>query len=140
MARMHSRKKGTSSSTHPVERTHPEWSLSPADIEKHIVELAREGQPQAHIGVTLRDSYGVPDVRAATSKKMSQILAEHDLLSDMPEDLDNLLTKRANLKEHLAENIRDIENRRNLQLIDAKIRRLLKYYKREGIVSPDYRL
>lgn len=140
MARMHSRKKGTSSSTHPVERTHPEWSMSPADIEQRIVELAREGQSQALIGVTLRDSYGVPDVRAATGKKMQDILAEHDLAGDLPEDLENLLTKRENLRDHLAESPRDVENRRNLQLIEAKIRRLLKYYKQQGRVSPDFRL
>ena len=140
MARMHSRKKGTSSSTHPVERTHPDWSMSAADIEKRIVEMAREGQPQALIGMTLRDSYGVPDVKAALGKKISTVLAEHDLTGDMPEDLENLMAKRENMKEHLAENSRDIENRRNLYLIEAKIRRLLKYYKKEGVVSPDFRL
>jgi small subunit ribosomal protein S15 len=140
MARMHSRKKGTASSTHPVERTHPEWSMNATDIEKRIVELAREGQPPAQIGITLRDSYGVPDVRAALGKKMSDVLAEHDLQGDMPEDLENLMVKRENLREHLAENSRDIENRRNLYLIEAKIRRLLKYYKREGVISPDFRL
>lgn len=141
MARMHSRKKGTSSSTHPVERNHPEWSMSATDIEKRIVELAREGgQSQALIGITLRDSYGIPDIKAATGKKLSEILAEHNLLSDTPEDLDNLLTKRAHLKEHLADNPRDTENRRNLYLIEAKIRRLLKYYKRKGVVASDFRL
>ncbi len=114
--------------------------MSPADIEKRIVELAREGQSQAHIGITLRDSYGVPDVRAATGKKMREILAEHDLAGDLPEDLDTLLTKRENLKDHLADNPRDVDNRRNLQLIESKIRRLLTYYKREGVVPQGFRL
>jgi len=84
------------------------------------------------IGLILRDSYGVPDVKAALGKKLTKVLEEHNLLPDIPEDLSNLLDKRANLLKHLAEHKKDIHNRRRLQLIEAKIKRLVKYYKREG--------
>ncbi len=87
------------------------------------------------IGTILRDSYGVPDIKAATGKKLSRILKEHNLLPDVPEDLDNLLTKRERLKEHLSANPRDIHNNRRLHLIEAKIRRLMKYYRRKGRIS-----
>ncbi len=129
---MHARRRGKSGSKHPIERTHPEWSLKPEEIEELIVKLAEEGKPPAMIGLILRDSYGVPDVRAALGKKITKVLEEHNLLPEIPEDLSNLLDKRANLLKHLAEHKKDLHNRRRLQLIEAKIKRLVKYYKREG--------
>jgi small subunit ribosomal protein S15 len=81
----------------------------------------------------------VPDVKAALGKKITKVLEEHDLLPEIPEDLSNLLDKRANLMKHLAENKRDLHNRRRLQLIEAKIRRLVKYYKREGRLPENWR-
>ncbi|HHH77750.1 MAG: 30S ribosomal protein S15 [Thermoplasmata archaeon] len=135
MARMHSRKKGKSSSTHPIERKHPKWGLNPREIEDRIVSMAKEGKSQAIIGITLRDSHGVPDIKAATGKKLSKILEEHGMLPEIPEDLDNLLTKREKLRDHLSANPRDLHNKRELHLIEAKIRRLMKYYKREGRIS-----
>jgi len=136
---MHARRRGESGSKHPVERQHPEWSLKPEEIEDIIVKLAEEGKQPATIGLILRDSYGVPDVRAALGKKITKVLEEHDLLPEIPEDLSNLLDKRANLMKHLAENKRDLHNRRRLQLIEAKIRRLVKYYKREGRLPENWR-
>ena len=135
MARMHSRKKGKSSSTHPIERKHPKWGPSPREIEDRIVSMAKEGKSQVMIGMTLRDSYGVPDIKAATGKKLSKILEEHGMLPEIPEDLDNLLTKREKLRDHLSSNPKDLHNKRELHLIEAKIRRLMKYYKREGRIS-----
>ncbi|MEA2054311.1 MAG: 30S ribosomal protein S15 [Candidatus Thermoplasmatota archaeon] len=135
MARMHSRKKGKSSSKHPIERKHPQWGLGPKEIEKKIIKMAEEGKSPSMIGIVLRDGYGVPDIKAATGKKLDKILKEHDLLPDVPEDLDNLLTKREKLKDHLSANPRDIHNKRKLQLIESKIRRLIKYYSREGRIS-----
>jgi len=139
MARMHARRKGKSGSKHPVERQHPEWSLKPEEIEELIIKMAEEGKQPATIGLILRDSYGVPDVKAALGKKITKVLQEHDLLPDIPEDLSNLLDKRENLMKHLAENKRDLHNRRRLQLIESKIRRLVKYYKREGRLPENWR-
>ncbi len=138
MARMHSRKKGKSSSTHPIERKHPKWGPSPREVEDRIVNMAKEGKSQAMIGITLRDSYGVPDIRAATGKKLGKILEEHGVLPEVPEDLDNLLTKREKLRDHLSLNPRDIHNKRELHLIESKIRRLMKYYKREGRIPAKF--
>ncbi len=132
MARMHARRRGKSGSKHPVERTHPEWSLKPEEIEQLIVKLAEEGKPPAMIGLILRDSYGVPDIRAALGKKLTKVLEEHGLAPKIPEDLSNLLDKRESLMKHLAEHPKDLHNKRRLELIEAKIRRLVKYYKREG--------
>ncbi|KAA0003107.1 MAG: 30S ribosomal protein S15 [Thermoplasmata archaeon] len=132
MARMHARRKGKSSSKHPVERIHPEWSLKPEEIEEKILKLAEEGKPPAMIGLILRDVYGVPDVKAALGKKLTKVLAEHGLAPEIPEDLANLIDKRNNLIKHLNRHSKDLHNKRRLQLIEAKIKRLVKYYKREG--------
>ena len=135
MARMHSRKKGKSSSTHPIDRKHPKWGPSPREIEDKIVSMTKEGKSQAMIGIILRDSYGVPDIKTATGKKLSKILEEHGMLPEVPEDLDNLMTKREKLRDHLSANPRDVHNKRELHLIEAKIRRLIKYYRRVGRIS-----
>ncbi len=131
MARMHARRRGKASSHHPVERVHPSWSLKQDEIEKKIIELAEEGKPPAMIGLILRDVYGVPDIKAALGKKLTKVLEEHGLAPEIPEDLGNLIDKRNNLMKHLSKHPRDIHNKRRLQLIEAKIKRLVKYYKRE---------
>lgn len=132
MARIHARRRGKSGSKHPIERKHPEWSLKAEEIETLIVRLAEEGKPPSMIGLILRDTYGVPDIKAALGKKLTKVLEEHNLLPSIPEDLENLINRRNNLKKHLERHPRDIHNRRRLQLIEAKIRRLVKYYRREG--------
>ncbi|KAA0003185.1 MAG: 30S ribosomal protein S15 [Thermoplasmata archaeon] len=138
MARMHRRKRGKSSSQHPTERKHPSWGMNPKEIEERIVRLAEEGKPPSLIGIILRDGYGVPDIKAATGKKLTEILEEHDLLPPLPQDLANLLEKRANLDKHLAIHKKDLNNKRNLHLIEAKIRRLIRYYKREGRIPQKF--
>ena len=106
MARMHARRKGKSGSTHPIERIHPEWSIKAEEIEELIVKLAEEGKEPAMIGLILRDSYGVPDVKAALGKKLTKVLEEHNLLPPVPEDLNNLLNRRNNIKKHLRKSSR----------------------------------
>ena len=138
MARMHRRKRGKASSKHPIERKHPSWGLNPKEIEEKIVKLAEEGKPPSLIGILLRDGYGVPDIKVATGKKLSKILEEHDLLPQIPQDLADLLEKKANLNKHLAVHKKDLDNKRNFQLIDAKSRRLIKYYKREGKIPKKF--
>jgi len=138
MARMHARRKGKSGSKKPMERIHPDWSLKPKEIEELIVKMAEEGKEPAIIGLILRDVYGVPDVKAAVGKRVTDVLEEHKILSPLPEDLANLLAKRENLKKHLQEHRKDLHNLRRLYLIESKINRLIKYYKREGRIPADW--
>ena len=116
----------------------PEWKPIQPQIEEKIVKLAEEGKPPSLIGILLRDGYGVPDIKVATGKKLSKILEEHDLLPQIPQDLADLLEKKANLNKHLAVHKKDLDNKRNFQLIDAKSRRLIKYYKREGKIPKKF--
>ena len=129
MARMHARRKGKSGSTHLIRKKHPEWSsLNPREIESHIIELAKKGKSTSEIGMILRDQYAVPDVKIATSKKISEILEKNDIKSDIPEDLRNLISTALQLKKQLDAHKKDLKNKRNLHLTESKIRRLTKYY------------
>ena len=132
MARIHARRKGRSGSTHPMRDKHPEWSaLNPREIEARVIELAKAGKSTSEIGIILRDQYAVPDVKIATGKKISQILENNNIRPKIPEDLRNLINKTLRLRKHLETHKKDLKNKRNLQLIEAKIWRLTKYYHRK---------
>ena len=130
MARMHARRKGKSGSTHPVERKkHPDWSsLNPREAESRVIELGKAGKSTSEIGLILRDQYAVPDVKLATGKKITKILEGNNIKTEIPEDLRNLIHTALQLKKHLETNKKDLKNKRNLHLTEAKIRRMTKYY------------
>ncbi len=139
MARMHRRRKGKSSSKRPSLEKPPDWvSLKPEEVEKLVVKLHEDGLQTAHIGIHLRDQYGIPSVRLLTGKSITHILRDHGVEMDMPEDLRNLMRKAVGLAGHLREHRKDLHNRRNLELIEAKIRRLVRYYKREGVLPGEW--
>ncbi|TRO46605.1 30S ribosomal protein S15, partial [Candidatus Bathyarchaeota archaeon] len=63
----------------------------------------------------------------------------NEMEPDRPEDLENLLRKAINLSSHLMRNPKDLHNKRALQLIEAKIRRLVRYYKANGRLPEDFK-
>lgn len=129
MARMHARRRGKSCSVRPYRREAPDWSNRDVKgIEKIILDLRKEGASSSRIGLVLRDSYGVPDVKLATGKRIGDILRENKAESEIPEDLRDLMKKALGLRKHLGENKKDLHNKRQLQLIESKIRRLVRYY------------
>ncbi len=133
MARMHARRRGTSGSVSPFRTEAPEWSNTDVqEIEKIVVDLRKNGMSSAEIGLTLRDKYGVPDVKLATGKRVSAIIREQGLESDIPEDLRNLMVKALGMRKHLSENKKDLHNKRQLQLTESKVRRLVRYYVGSG--------
>lgn len=140
MARMHSRRKGKSSSKRPPRPTLPDWcSRSPEEVEDVVIRFFKEGKSTSMIGLILRDQYGVPFTKLITGKTISQILKERELLPKLPEDILNLIKKAVNLRKHLENNSKDLSGRRGLTLIESKIRRLAKYYSRTGILAPDWK-
>ena len=75
MGRMHAPGKGISSSALPYRRAPPSWlKTTPEDVVEHIAKLARKGLTPSQIGVTLRDSHGIPQVRFVTGNKILRIL------------------------------------------------------------------
>ena len=140
MARMHSKKKGKSGSTKPVRKVSPSWlKYKPFEVEKLVEKLAKEGESSAKIGIILRDSYGIPSVKSITNKKINKILKENNLLPKIPEDLKNLMKRTLTLIKHLEKNKKDEVAKRGLQLTESKIRRLVKYYKKNKLLSKDWK-
>ena len=140
MARMHARKKGKSSSRRPFLTENPKWvPLGAAEIEDLVSKLAADGNGAAKIGLLLRDQHGVPNVKLATGKTVSQILKEKGQAPKLPEDLGSLLKKVISLDAYLKHNPRDLHNKRNLHLLEAKIRRLERYYKRTGAIPESWK-
>ncbi|MEM3395853.1 MAG: 30S ribosomal protein S15 [Thermoplasmata archaeon] len=139
MSRIHSSKKGKHSSKRPLVKENPEWvPLSKEEVEQKVVELAKNGVSMPLIGMVLRDQYGVPSVKLATGKTVSQILREHNVFPNIPPDLSSLIEKANNLKVHLKKHPKDYSNKRGLTLVESKIRRLVKYYIRQGVMPSSW--
>ncbi|MEM1993836.1 MAG: 30S ribosomal protein S15, partial [Candidatus Caldarchaeum sp.] len=103
-----------------------------------VVKYAKEGLPPSMIGVVLRDQHGVPLIKPITGKTVLQILEENNLKPLIPEDLSNLLEKIRRMKLHLEKHKSDGHNIHRLQLVESKVRRLLKYYKSRGVLPLEY--
>ena len=133
MARMHSGKHGKSASTKPIKKEAPSWQkYSDKEIEMIIAKLAKSGKSASEIGLVLRDSYGVPDVRVLLKKKLNQVLVEKELASKIPEDLQNLIKRSLAIRKHMGANKQDMTAKRGLQLTESKVKRLVTYYKSRG--------
>jgi len=133
MARMHARRRGIAASVRPFRTSAPEWSNTDAkEIEAKVIELRKQGLSCAQIGLILRDKHGVPDVKLVTGKKVNAIIRENNMDTEIPEDLRNLMHKALVLRKHLIDNKNDVHNKRQLQLTESKVRRLVKYYVGSG--------
>ena len=140
MARRYSRRKGKSGSKKPLKKPLPSWVRYKAkEVELLVIKLAKEGKPPSQIGVIMRDSYGIPDIRKIIKKTITQILKEKNLVAKIPEDLMSLMRKSAFVKKHLEENKKDRTALRGLQLTESTIRRMIKYYKATGKLDEGFR-
>jgi len=140
MARMHSRKKGSSGSHRPARLEKPVWvELSPDEVENEVVKLARRGYSKSVIGNIMRDSRGVPLVKIVAGKNISQILEENEIKTTLPEDLSNLVKKALNIRKHLETNHKDLEAKKGLNRTESKIYRIIKYYKKKNVLAPDFK-
>ncbi len=142
MARMHTRRKGQSGSKRPSTLRVPEWMESEKNaqwVEEKVVELGKAGNSPSMIGLILRDQFGVPLARVITGRRIMDILRDNDLQRQLPEDLRNMIASAAKLRRHLEENKKDFVSKRALQLVESKIHRLSKYYRRTRVLSADWK-
>lgn len=140
MARMHSRKKGKSGSKRPSRLLKPEWCEYTADqVEDLIIQLSKKGESASTIGLILRDSHGIPLVKAITGKKISQILKDNKITTPLPEDLTALIRRALKVRKHLEENNKDLEGTKGLHRLESKIYRLIKYYKKVRVLEADFK-
>ncbi|MED5498713.1 MAG: 30S ribosomal protein S15 [Candidatus Thermoplasmatota archaeon] len=140
MARMYSSRTGSSGSSKPYVTEAPAWSnTDKAAVEALILDYAKAGHSSAQIGTLLRDRHAVPNARLVLGRRISAVLSEADLAGSYPEDMMNLMRRAAGLIDHMGSNHKDLHNRRALELTEAKIRRLAKYYIGEGRLDADWR-
>ena len=137
---MPKKEKGRSHSTRPVSRRPPIWcKYQPEEVEAFIIKLAKEGHSLSKIGTILRDQYAIPLVKPITGKSISDILAAAGMAPSMPEDLANLVKKAQGLAVHMDKNKKDLHNKRSMQVIEARIHKLSRYYKREGVLPKKWK-
>ncbi|XP_065180999.1 small ribosomal subunit protein uS15-like isoform X2 [Sycon ciliatum] len=75
MVRMHAPGKGISSSELPYRRSVPTWvKMSSDEVKEMIAKLAKKGRTPSQIGVMLRDSNGIAQVKLVTGNKILRIL------------------------------------------------------------------
>ncbi|MEM4500481.1 MAG: 30S ribosomal protein S15 [Candidatus Woesearchaeota archaeon] len=141
MARLYSGKKGKSGSTKPSVLKKPVWlRYNEKEIELLVVKLFKQGNEPPAIGRILRDVYGVPSVKVATGKRITEILEERGIKVDIPYDLKALIKKYVKIDKHMKNNPKDMTAKRGLELTKSKIFRLIKYYKRIGKLSKDWQI
>ena len=130
MGRMHNPGKGISQSALPYRRSVPTWlKLTSEDVIEQIVRLAKKGLRPSQIGVILRDSHGVAQVRRVTGNKIVRILKSKGMAPEIPEDLYHLIKKAVSIRKHLERNRKDKDSKYRLILVESRIHRLARYYK-----------
>lgn len=140
MARIHSHRHGKSHQTRPTSKRAPSWLTYSADeVSALVIKLGKEGINSSEIGVRLRDEYGIPLVKPIIGKSIGQLLRESKLAPAIPEDLQNLLLRAKRVQSHLETYRSDSRNVRSLELIEAKIYRLSKHYKKVGLIPSDFK-
>ncbi|PNY25747.1 40S ribosomal protein S13 [Tolypocladium capitatum] len=162
MGRLHSNGKGISASAIPYSRAAPAWlKTTPEQVVEQIAKLARKGATPSQIGVILRDSHGISQVKLVTgmtSPEVTLCLHDDDRITDMkpgnrilrilkssglapeiPEDLYMLIKKAVAVRKHLERNRKDKDSKFRLILIESRIHRLARYYKTVGVLPPTWK-
>ncbi|KAH7816015.1 putative 40S ribosomal protein S13 [Monocercomonoides exilis] len=140
MGRMHTPGKGISSSAIPYSRAAPSWNtLTTQEVSELVVRLAKKGLMPSQIGVILRDSNGVPMTKPITGTKIFRILKANGLAPEIPEDLYCLIKKAVNMRKHLEKFRKDKDSKYRLILIESRIHRLARYYKKSKKIPPTWR-
>ncbi|KAL7792974.1 ribosomal S13/S15 N-terminal domain-containing protein [Trichoderma ceciliae] len=165
MGRLHSNGKGISSSAIPYSRAAPSWlKTTPEQVVDQICKLAKKGATPSQIGVVLRDSHGITQVKVVTGNRILRILKSSGLAPDIPEDLYMLIKKvrfmrfvekiphswsaavlivnqrqAVAVRKHLERNRKDKDSKFRLILIESRIHRLARYYKTVGVLPPTWK-
>merc|ERR1712157_303186 len=106
-------------------RSAPTWlKLTAEDVKLQSYQLAKKGLTPSQIGVILRDSHGVAQVRYVTGNKILRILKAKGLAPSLPEDLYHMIKKAVAMRKHLERNRKDRDSKFRLILIEARIHRL----------------
>jgi len=140
MGRMHSKGKGISRRCLPYRKSPPSWvQVSASDLTEQIVKMAKRGQSPSQIGVVLRDQYGIPQVKGVTGSKILRILKVTGVAPQLPEDLYHMIKKAVNVRKHIEKFRADRDGKFRLILIESRIHRLARYYRKVKALPPTWR-
>lgn len=113
--------------------------LSPEEVKDQIYKLAKKGLRPSQIGVILRDSHGVAQVKLVTGNKILRILKSKGLSPSLPEDLYHLIKKAVAIRKHLEKQRKDKDSKFRLILVESRIHRLARYYKTKRVLPPNWK-
>ncbi|MEK6825609.1 MAG: 30S ribosomal protein S15 [Nanoarchaeota archaeon] len=93
----------------------PEWvKLKPAEMEKLVIDLHKQGNTPSKIGIILRDQHGIPRAKLL-GKKITQILKEAKIEDNSEQQ--RVKNKIANLEEHAKKHKHDYTAQKSLTKI-----------------------
>jgi small subunit ribosomal protein S13e len=137
---MHSKGKGIAKSAKPYKRTPPSWlKITANEVNEQVCSLAKKGLTPSKIGVILRDSHGIAQVRSVTGQKILRILKAAGLAPEIPEDLYCLIKKAVAVRKHLERNRKDKDAKFRLILIESRTHRLARYYRSTKKLAANWR-
>jgi small subunit ribosomal protein S13e len=130
--------KGISSAVTPFKRRTSRWvAHTPRSITDLIVTMAKKGLSPSQIGVSIRDKEAVPSIKLLTGQKIVRLLKKNGTLifysgcaPEIPEDIYCLIKKAVNIRRHLEKCRKDKDAKYRLILIESRIHRLGRYYRR----------
>jgi len=117
-----------------------QWQKLTADeVKDTIYKLSKKGLTPSQIGVILRDSHGVNQIKHLTGTKILRILRAKGLASKIPEDLYHLIKKAVAIRKHLEKNRQDKDSKYRLILIESRVHKLARYYKTKTVLPPNWK-
>ncbi|PBJ70170.1 40S ribosomal protein S13 [Trypanosoma cruzi cruzi] len=140
MVRMQGVGHGKSASSLPFCRTPPTWlKIASRDVIDAVCKLAKKGLAPSRIGMQLRDSMGIAQVKNVTGRKILRILKHKGMAPEIPEDLYCLIKRATEMRKHLERNTKDRDTKFRLILVESRIHRLARYYKRVKQLPPTWK-
>ena len=140
MGRMHSNGKGLSRSALPYKRSSPSWlKITAQEVQDMVAKFAKKGMMPSQIGVLLRDQHGLAQVRSVTGNKVLRMLKAQGLAPELPEDLYHMIKKAVAMRKHLEANRKDKDAKFHLILVESRIHRLSRYYRKTKKVAPNFK-
>ena len=115
-----------------------------------MCRLAKKGLTPSQIGVLLRDQKGIGQVKAVTGSKILRLLKKNGrwsvclcervgLAPSLPEDMYFLIKKAVAIRKHLERNRKDGDAKFRLIMVESRIHRLTRYYKRTEQLPPTWK-
>ena len=90
----------------------PEWvKMKPAEVEKIVLDLHKQGNTPARIGLILRDQHGIPKAKLL-GKRITEILVDNKISVNPEKEI--LEKKMKALQVHIAKNKHDYTSKRSL--------------------------